>query len=157
MKLLLEYRIHILSAQNKKDVELLEQVHRTATKIIKGLEHLTYEVRLREQGLVSLGREVSMVTSLGPSNTWKELQISRETYFLHSLMWQDKVSNSETLYYFLILNLLLGKIKSLEQKTLPSFGTKNTEGRIWDKAATLFSTHYSLCFLALYVLLMEFA
>lgn len=69
MKLLLEYRIHILSAQNKKDVELLEQVHRTATKIIKGLEHLTYEVRLREQGLVSLGREVSMVTSLGPSNT----------------------------------------------------------------------------------------
>ena len=54
MRPLSEYCVQLWAPQYKRDMDILERVQRWATRMMKGLEHLTYEKRLRELELFSL-------------------------------------------------------------------------------------------------------
>jgi len=53
----LEYCIQIWSPQYRRDMDLLERIQRKATKMTHGMEHLSYEDKLRELGVVQPGEE----------------------------------------------------------------------------------------------------
>jgi len=54
MRPYLESCVQLWSPQHRKDMDLLDRVQRRATKMVKGMEHLFCEDRLRQLGLFSL-------------------------------------------------------------------------------------------------------
>jgi len=53
----LEYCVQFWTSQYKRDMETLERVQQRTTKMIKGLEHLSYEGRQREVSSSAWRRE----------------------------------------------------------------------------------------------------
>ena len=58
MRLYMEYCVWVWGPQQRKNVELLVQVQRKSTKIIRRLEHVMYEDWLRELGLFGLEKSL---------------------------------------------------------------------------------------------------
>jgi len=50
----LEYSVQLWSLHHRKEMDVLRRIERRATKMIRGLEYLSYKDRLRELGLFSL-------------------------------------------------------------------------------------------------------
>jgi len=58
----LQYCIQLWSPQHKQDMDVLERIQRRATKMIRGLEYLSCEDRLRKLERSAWRREGSGVT-----------------------------------------------------------------------------------------------
>ena len=54
----LEYHVQMWSSQYRRVINLLEHIQRRATEMIHGMEHLSYEERLRELWLFGLEKSL---------------------------------------------------------------------------------------------------
>ena len=90
---MLKNYIQLWRPQDRRDMDLLECVQSGATKMIHGMEHLSYEDRLRELGLFSLEKR-RLQSDLRVA--FQYLKVARRKKRADSLAWCVVVSQGES-------------------------------------------------------------
>lgn len=110
-----EIHIQFWIPHHKNYMDMLDQVQQRTTKIMKGLEHLSYEERLRDLGLFSLKKEGSGSTLLMGMN----VQIKKTTSAILSCV-RDINSTPENSVSTSLLSFFTVKVVK-HRNRLPSY------------------------------------